>query len=54
MDLRAIGMGLAFALMWSSAFTSARIIVVDAPPLGALALRFFVSGIIGVLIARWL
>jgi len=28
-------MGLAFALMWSSAFTSARIIVQDAPPLTA-------------------
>ena len=33
MDLRAIFMGLAFALMWSSAFTSARIIVSEAPPL---------------------
>ncbi len=52
MDLRAIGMGLAFALMWSSAFTSARIIVADAPPLGSLALRFFISGLIGVIIAR--
>ncbi len=52
MDLRAIGMGLAFALMWSSAFTSARIIVADAPPLGSLALRFFLSGLIGVFIAR--
>ncbi len=52
MDMRAIGMGLAFALMWSSAFTSARIIVMDAPPLGSLALRFFISGLIGVAIAR--
>ncbi len=51
MDLRAIGMGLAFALMWSSAFTSARMIVADAPPLAALSLRFFVSGLIGVGIA---
>jgi drug/metabolite transporter (DMT)-like permease len=51
MDLRAIFMGLAFALMWSSAFTSARMIVADAPPLTALALRFLVSGIIGVSIA---
>lgn len=51
MDLRAIGMGLAFALMWSSAFTSARMIVADAPPLAALALRFLFSGIIGVGIA---
>jgi drug/metabolite transporter (DMT)-like permease len=45
-------MGLLFVLMWSSAFTSARIIVADAPPLGALALRFLISGVIGVLIAR--
>lgn len=52
MDLRAICMGLAFALMWSSAFTSARIIVADASPLFSLALRFLVSGILGVIIAR--
>ncbi|SNR48287.1 DMT family transporter [Puniceibacterium sediminis] len=52
MDLRAILMGLAFAAMWSSAFTSARIIVVAAPPLYALALRFLFSGIIAVLIAK--
>ncbi|NUB45195.1 DMT family transporter [Fertoebacter nigrum] len=51
MDLRAIAMGLAFALMWSSAFTSARMIVADAPPLTALALRFLVSGLIGVALA---
>ena len=51
MDLRAIGMGLAFALMWSSAFTSARMIVADAPPLTALSIRFLVSGLIGVAIA---
>ena len=52
MDLRAIGMGLLFALIWSSAFTSARIIVADAPPLASLALRFLVSGVIGVAIAK--
>lgn len=51
MDLRAIFMGLAFALMWSSAFTSARMIVLDAPPLFALSVRFLLSGIIGVGIA---
>lgn len=44
-------MGLVFALIWSSAFTSARIIVSDASPLASLALRFFVSGLIGVAIA---
>ncbi len=52
MDKRAIIMGLAFALMWSSAFTSARIIVADASPLFSLACRFLVSGILGVMIAR--
>ncbi len=52
MDLRAIGMGLAFAFMWSSAFTSARMIVADAPPLLALSLRFLISGLLGVGIAR--
>lgn len=52
MDLRAIAMGLAFALMWSSAFTSARIIVMDASPLFSLAVRFLISGLIGVAIAR--
>ena len=32
MDFKAIMMGLAFAFMWSSAFSSARIIVAEAPP----------------------
>lgn len=54
MDTRAILMGLAFAVMWSSAFTSARIIVADAPPLMALAFRFTISGALAVLIARWM
>lgn len=54
MDFRAILMGLTFALIWSSAFTSARIIVADASPLASLALRFFLSGLIGVAIARML
>jgi drug/metabolite transporter (DMT)-like permease len=54
MDIRAILMGLAFAAMWSSAFTSARIIVEYAPPLIALAFRFLISGVIGVGIAAWL
>ncbi len=52
MDLRALAMGVAFALMWSSAFTSARIIVAAAPPLGALTLRFALSGLVAVAIAR--
>ena len=51
MDIRAIVMGLAFAFMWSSAFTSARIIVAAAPPISSLAVRFVVSGLIGIAIA---
>ena len=51
MDIRAVLMGLAFAFMWSSAFTSARIIVADAPPVAALALRFLISGALGIAIA---
>ena len=54
MDIRAIMMGLAFAVMWSSAFTSARIIVAAAPPLSALALRFLISGLLAVVVARML
>ncbi|WP_439155305.1 DMT family transporter [Yoonia sp.] len=51
MDIKAIIMGVAFAAMWSSAFTSARVIVEYAPPLSALALRFLISGLLGVAIA---
>ena len=52
MDFRSILMGMAFVIMWSSAFTSARMVVADAPPLTALALRFLLSGLIGVGLAR--
>lgn len=47
-------MGLAFAFMWSSAFTSARIIVADAPPITTLALRFVISGLLGIALAAML
>ncbi|MBN2907423.1 MAG: DMT family transporter [Rhodobacteraceae bacterium] len=52
MDFRALAMGLAFAFIWASAFSSARIIVAEAPPLSALALRFLISGMLGIAIAR--
>lgn len=52
MDFRAIVMGLGFSLMWSSAFATARIIVAAAPPLAALSLRFLISGLVAVLIAK--
>lgn len=46
MDIKAIVMGLVFALIWSSAFTSARIIVLQAPPLTISALRFLLAGLL--------
>ena len=52
MDFRAILMGLAFAAMWSSAFTSARIIVTQAPPLSVSAIRFWIAGAVALAIAR--
>lgn len=52
MDLRAILMGLAFALMWSSAFATARIIVADASPLLSLAARFALTGFVAITAAR--
>ncbi|WP_281841049.1 DMT family transporter [Sinisalibacter aestuarii] len=51
MDMRSILMGLAFVFMWSSAFTSARIIVAAAPPISSLAIRFLISGLLGIAIA---
>lgn len=51
-DVTAVLAGLLFALMWSSAFTSARIIVADASPLAALTIRFLISGLLGVAVAR--
>jgi drug/metabolite transporter (DMT)-like permease len=51
MNVRAILLGLIFVLIWSSAFTSARIIVLYSSPLAALSIRFLISGLIGVLIA---
>ncbi len=45
-------MGLGFSLMWSSAFTATRMVVLEAAPLHALAARFLLAGIVGVIIAR--
>ena len=51
MSVRAILLGLIFVIIWSSAFTSARIIVSYSSPIAALAIRFFISGLIGIFIA---
>lgn len=54
MDIRTALMGLSFAAMWSSAFTSARVAVAHAPPLLVLSVRFAVSGLLAVALARLL
>ncbi|MEO1536828.1 MAG: DMT family transporter [Pseudomonadota bacterium] len=52
MDFRAMIAGLTFALIWSSAFTSARVLVTNAPPLSVSALRFLIAGIIALALAK--
>lgn len=52
MDWRSLALGLVFVTAWSSAFTSARIIVADAPPFLALSVRFLLSGLIALAIGR--
>ncbi len=54
MDMRALIMGLSFVLMWSSAFTSARIAVAYASPLLLLSVRFLISGLLAMAIAKML
>lgn len=51
MTFRAVALGLLFVLIWSSAFTSGKFIVADAPPITFLAIRFFLSGGIGIALA---
>tara|TARA_R110002096_G_scaffold51390_1_gene134334 strand:+ start:31275 stop:32141 length:867 start_codon:yes stop_codon:yes gene_type:complete len=51
MDFKSTLMGLTFALIWSSAFTSARYIVQFAPPLSISALRFLIAGLLACAIA---
>ena len=46
--MRASILGVVFAFMWSSAFTSAKIIVENAPPLYTLSIRFIISGLIAI------
>ena len=54
MDFKALFMGVSFAFMWSSAFTSAKVAVQYAPPFALLSVRFLISGLLALLIARWL
>ena len=50
MSLKSLFLGLIFVLLWSSAFTSAKILVSNAPPLLILGLRFLLTGTIGIII----
>lgn len=52
MSWRILGAGLVFVALWSSAFATARIIVAHAPPLSALSMRFLISGLLAVAVAR--
>ena len=54
MDIRALFLGLSFVVMWSSAFTSARIAVAYMSPLLLLSVRFLISGLIAMTIAKLL
>ena len=54
MDLRSIMMGVSFSIIWSSAFTSARILVTAASPLMVLSLRFLIFGLLGIALAYML
>ena len=47
-------MGILFSVIWSSAFTSARILMSSAPPFLVLSLRFMISGLLAIAIARLL
>lgn len=52
MDIRAVIGGLTFVIIWSSAFTSARIIVTNVPPLSVSALRFLIAGLVAIALAK--
>jgi len=54
MDLRSILMGISFSVIWSSAFTSAKILVTAASPLMVLSVRFLISGLLGIVLASLL
>ncbi len=47
-DWTGLGLGVAFALIWSSAFTSSRIVVEYWPPFLVLSVRFLFSGAVAL------
>lgn len=54
MSLRALFLGLTFVILWSSAFTAARVAVAYAPPFTILSLRFLIAGVFAVGLAALL
>ncbi len=48
LDWRALALGFAFATIWSSAFTSSRIVVEYWPPFLVLSVRFVLSGLLAL------
>lgn len=48
LDWRALALGVAFAAIWSSAFTSSRIVVEYWPPFLVLSVRFVFSGLVAL------
>ncbi len=51
MRFRAIIAGFVFALIWSSAFTAAKLTIADSAPIFILAVRFLIGGLLGVTLA---
>lgn len=49
-----VAIGIAFAVIWSSAFTAAKFALQSAPPMLLLAARFLISGALAVALARLL
>jgi probable blue pigment (indigoidine) exporter len=47
-DWKGLGLGILFATMWSSAFSSSRIVVQYWPPFLLLSVRFVISGLIAL------
>ena len=52
MHLKHALLGVAFALIWSSAFPSAKIAVLYAPPFFVLFIRFLFSGLLAIAVAK--
>ncbi len=52
MQIKHLLLGVVFAIIWSSAFPSAKVVVQYAPPFFILFLRFFFSGLLAVAIAK--